>query len=56
MSSKHLRGDVNYAWSTAEVAVMGARGAVAILYRGSNNLGIGVEEMKPERGINDRER
>ena len=33
MSSKHLRGDVNYAWPTAEVAVMGAKGAVEILYR-----------------------
>jgi propionyl-CoA carboxylase beta chain len=33
MSSKHLRGDVNYAWPTAEIAVMGAKGAVAILHR-----------------------
>jgi propionyl-CoA carboxylase beta chain len=33
MSSKHIRGDVNYAWPTAEIAVMGARGAVEILYR-----------------------
>ncbi|MGI9492045.1 MAG: acyl-CoA carboxylase subunit beta, partial [Geminicoccaceae bacterium] len=33
MSSKHLRGDINYAWPTAEVAVMGAKGAVEILYR-----------------------
>ncbi len=33
MSSKHLRGDRNYAWPTAEIAVMGARGAVEILYR-----------------------
>jgi len=33
MSSKHLRGDVNYAWPSAEVAVMGAKGAVEILYR-----------------------
>ncbi len=33
MSSKHLRGDFNYAWPTAEVAVMGARGATEILYR-----------------------
>ena len=33
MSSKHLGGDVNYAWPTAEVAVMGAKGAVEILYR-----------------------
>ena len=34
MASKHLRGDINYAWPTAEIAVMGARGAVEILYRG----------------------
>ncbi|PTQ10734.1 methylmalonyl-CoA carboxyltransferase [Sphingomonas oleivorans] len=33
MSSKHLRGDFNYAWPTAEIAVMGARGAVEIIFR-----------------------
>jgi len=33
MSSKHLRGDVNYAWPSAEIAVMGPKGAVEILYR-----------------------
>ena len=33
MSSKHLRGDVNYAWPSAEIAVMGAKGAAEILYR-----------------------
>jgi len=33
MSSKHLRGDINYAWPTAEIAVMGAKGATEILYR-----------------------
>jgi propionyl-CoA carboxylase beta chain len=33
MSSKHIRGDVNLAWPTAEIAVMGAEGAVNILYR-----------------------
>jgi propionyl-CoA carboxylase beta chain len=33
MSSKHIRTDVNYAWPTAEIAVMGAEGAVNILYR-----------------------
>jgi propionyl-CoA carboxylase beta chain len=33
MSSKHLRGDANYAWPTAEIAVMGAKGAVEILFR-----------------------
>lgn len=37
MSSKHLRGDMNYAWPTAEVAVMGAKGAVSILFRGDKN-------------------
>jgi propionyl-CoA carboxylase beta chain len=33
MASKHLRGDVNYAWPTAQIAVMGAKGAVEIIYR-----------------------
>jgi propionyl-CoA carboxylase beta chain len=33
MASKHLRGDFNYAWPAAQVAVMGAKGAVEILYR-----------------------
>ena len=33
MSSKHLRGDINYAWPTAEVAVMGAKGATEIIHR-----------------------
>ena len=33
MASKHLRGDLNYAWPSAQIAVMGARGAVEIIYR-----------------------
>ncbi|MGE5116104.1 MAG: acyl-CoA carboxylase subunit beta [Betaproteobacteria bacterium] len=33
MSSKHLRGDVNFAWPNAEIAVMGAKGAVEIIFR-----------------------
>lgn len=33
MSSKHLRGDVNFAWPSAEIAVMGAKGAVEIIFR-----------------------
>ncbi len=33
MASKHLRGDINYAWPSAQIAVMGAKGAVEILYR-----------------------
>lgn len=43
MSSKHLRGDVNYAWPGAEVAVMGAKGAVEILYHGTD-----IEERTAE--------
>jgi propionyl-CoA carboxylase beta chain len=37
MSSKHLRGDFNYAWPTAEIAVMGAKGAVEIIFRADMN-------------------
>ena len=37
MSSKHLRGDVNYAWPTAEIAVMGPKGAVEIIFRSERN-------------------
>ncbi|MBA4684752.1 MAG: acyl-CoA carboxylase subunit beta [Planctomycetes bacterium] len=33
MSSKHIRGDLNFAWPSAEIAVMGAKGAVEILFR-----------------------
>ena len=33
MSSKHIKGDLNYAWPTAEIAVMGAKGAVEIIFR-----------------------
>ena len=33
MSSKHLRGDANYAWPSAEIAVMGSKGAVEIIFR-----------------------
>ncbi|KAK6009162.1 carboxyl transferase domain protein [Ostertagia ostertagi] len=44
MSSKHLRGDINYAWPTAEVAVMGAKGAVSILFRGDKDVAKREEE------------
>jgi propionyl-CoA carboxylase beta chain len=33
MSSKHLRGDINLAWPSAEIAVMGPEGAVSIIFR-----------------------
>jgi len=37
MSSKHLKADKNYAWPTAEVAVMGSKGAVSIIFRGTGS-------------------
>jgi propionyl-CoA carboxylase beta chain len=37
MASKHLKGDFNYAWPTSEIAVMGAKGAVEIIFRGKNS-------------------
>tara|TARA_B110000444_G_C18557356_1_gene463126 strand:- start:201 stop:659 length:459 start_codon:yes stop_codon:yes gene_type:complete len=33
MSSKHIRGDINFAWPSAEIAVMGSKGAVEIIFR-----------------------
>ena len=45
MSSKHLRGDVNFAWPNAEIAVMGAKGAVEIIFRAD----IGNEEKIAQR-------
>jgi propionyl-CoA carboxylase beta chain len=44
MSSKHLRGDVNYSWPTGEVAVMGAKGAVSIIFRGKDGQKKAEEE------------
>jgi len=46
MGSKHLSGDVNYAWPSAEIAVMGAKGAVEIIFR---------EDLKDEEKIKERE-
>ncbi|MFO7676136.1 MAG: acyl-CoA carboxylase subunit beta [bacterium] len=48
MSSKHIRGDFNYAWPTAEIAVMGSEGAVRILY-GRELAAIEDEEDREER-------
>ncbi|PRP83861.1 hypothetical protein PROFUN_08892 [Planoprotostelium fungivorum] len=44
MASKHLRGDSNYAWPTAEIAVMGAKGAVEILFRGKSAEEVAKQE------------
>jgi len=46
MSSKHLRGDTNYCWPTAEIAVMGAQGAVGFIFRGDKDLKAREEEYK----------
>ncbi|TYC56308.1 acyl-CoA carboxylase subunit beta [Rhodobacterales bacterium] len=52
MSSKHIRGDINYAWPTAEIAVMGAKGAVEILYR--SELGDKEKIAQRTRSYEDR--
>jgi propionyl-CoA carboxylase beta chain len=44
MSSKHIRGDVNYAWPTAEIAVMGSKGAVEIIFRNESPEAIAAHE------------
>ncbi len=46
--SKHLRGDVNYAWPSAEIAVMGPKGAVEIIFRGALDNPEAVEEKTRE--------
>lgn len=48
MSSKHLRGDINYAWPSAEIAVMGAEGAAKIIHKG-------VDENTLKNNINKYE-
>ncbi|CAH1113909.1 unnamed protein product [Psylliodes chrysocephalus] len=50
MSSKNLRSDINYCWPTAEVAVMGAEGAVAILYKGHPDIKEKEAEYKEKFG------
>ncbi len=50
MSSKHLRGDINYAWPSAEIAVMGAKGAVGVLYGRQAK-----KEQDPDAFLNEKE-
>ena len=52
MSSKHLRGDVNFAWATAEIAVMGPKGAVEIIFR--KDIGDPSEDRRAHRGIPEK--
>ena len=48
MASKHLRGDVNYAWPTAEIAVMGPKGAVEIIFRDDRDDPAKIERRTEE--------
>jgi propionyl-CoA carboxylase beta chain len=52
MASKHIRADVNYAWPSAEIAVMGAKGATEILYR--SELGDAEKIAKRTKDYEDR--
>ncbi|MEM8688116.1 MAG: acyl-CoA carboxylase subunit beta [Pseudomonadota bacterium] len=52
MSSKHIRGDVNYAWPSAEIAVMGAKGAVEIIFR--KDLGDAEKIAEHTKNYEDR--
>ncbi|MDP7527379.1 MAG: acyl-CoA carboxylase subunit beta [Candidatus Marinimicrobia bacterium] len=52
MSSKHIRGDINFAWPSAEIAVMGPKGAVEIIFRQD----IGDEEKLEKRTNEYREK
>ena len=56
MSSKHLRGDVNLAWPSSEIAVMGPDGAVNIIYREAINQSENKEETKKQLIQEYRER
>ncbi|PYS47940.1 MAG: methylmalonyl-CoA carboxyltransferase [Acidobacteria bacterium] len=49
MASKHIRTDINFAWPTAEIAVMGAEGAVGVLYRREINEADDKESVRRAR-------
>jgi len=51
MNSKHIRGDINYAWPTAEIAVMGPKGAVEIIFRKDI-----AQAANPEEAVQQKER
>jgi len=56
MASKHLRTDFNYAWPTAEIAVMGAEGAVNILYKRDIERAADPAAMRAEKVAEFREK
>jgi acetyl-CoA carboxylase carboxyltransferase component len=56
MSSKHIRGDVNFAWPTAEIAVMGVEGAVNVIFRDEIAKADDVETTRAHLTADYRER
>ena len=48
MASKHIGGDINYAWPSAQIAVMGAKGAVEIIFRNDNKDPKAIAERTKE--------
>jgi len=56
MSSKHLRTDANFAWPTAEIAVMGAEGAVNVLYKRELDAAVDVAAMRAQKVSEYREK
>ena len=56
MASKHLRTDLNYAWPSAEIAVMGPEGAVGVLYRRELQAATDPEALRARRVAEFRER
>jgi propionyl-CoA carboxylase beta chain len=56
MSSKHIRTDVNFAWPTAEIAVMGPEGAVNILYKREIDAAADPDALRAQRVAEFREK
>ena len=56
MSSKHLRTDINLAWPTAEIAVMGPEGAVNILYKRDLESADDADQLRKQRVDEFREK
>ncbi len=49
MNSKHIRGDINYAWPSAEIAVLGPKGAAEVIYRKEIKKAVNPEEFLAEK-------
>ena len=48
MNSKHIGADINYAWPSAEIAVMGAKGAVEIIFKGDASTPLSIKKKEEE--------